>query len=74
MNKIVIKPMGGLCNRLRFIFSFIKKLIDEKKLEETELYIIWRKNDACNGYLKNYIKPIKNVYFATKTNYKTDIR
>ena len=64
--------MGGLCNRLRFIFSFIKKLIDERKLEETELYIIWRKNDACNGYLKNYIKPIKNVYFATKTNYKID--
>lgn len=73
MNKIIIKPMGGLCNRLRFIFSFIKKLIDEEKLEETELYIIWRKNDSCNGYIKNFIENIKNVYFTTKTKTKNKI-
>ena len=65
--------MGGLCNRLRFIFSFIKKLIDEKKLEETELYIIWRKNDSCNGFISKYIEPIKNVNFINKTEDKIDI-
>ena len=65
--------MGGLCNRLRFIFSFIKKLIDEKKLEETELYIIWRRNDSCNGFISKYIEPIKNVNFITKTEDKIDI-
>lgn len=74
MKKITIKPLGGLCNRLRFIFSFIKKLIDEDKLEKTKLYIIWRKNDACNGYIKNFIQPIKNVYFITETKNEIYIR
>ena len=74
MKKIFIQPNGGLCNRLRFILSYLKELIEKNKLDNTKIYIVWVVNEACNGKLENYIKPIKNVYFIKKTeNLNIDI-
>ena len=51
MNKLVIQPFGGLCNRLRFLFSVIRHLIDTKKFNTTKLIVIWNITDDCNGFL-----------------------
>jgi hypothetical protein len=32
---IVIKPLAGLCNRLRFMFSYIKRLQDNSEFDNT---------------------------------------
>ena len=66
MKEIIIQPNGGLCNRLRFICSFIKDLIDNNEYKNTNIYVVWITNEACNGQLIKYIKPIKNVTFIKK--------
>ena len=74
MKNIFIQPHGGLCNRLRFILSYLKELIEKNELENTKIYIVWVVNQACNGKLVNYIQPIQNVYFIKKTeNLNIDI-
>lgn len=63
MKKIVIQPRGGLCNRLRFIFSFIKKLKDENEYNNTLIFVVWRVDSSCNDYFLNYFKPMNNIVF-----------
>jgi len=66
MKNIFIQPNGGLCNRLRFICSYLKELMETKKYENTNIYIVWVVNEACNGKLEDYIQQIPNVYFIKK--------
>jgi len=66
MKNIFIQPNGGLCNRLRFICSYLKELMETKKYENTNIYIVWVVNEACNGKLEDYIQPLQNVYFIKK--------
>jgi len=73
MKKIIIKPNGGLCNRFRFIFSFIRKLIDEDKLKNTKLIIIWIINEHCPGKIEYFFEKIKNVEFIYNNQYIPDI-
>lgn len=63
---IVIKPLGGLCNRLRVIFSYneYRKEINEQML------VIWVIDKACNGFFLDYFKPINNVTFYKKNKLK----
>ena len=49
---IVIKVTGGLCNRLRAVFSYFLKAKDDK----TNLLVIWISDKYCNGYFENYFK------------------
>ena len=73
MKTIVIKPNGGLCNRLRFILSFIRKLIDENKFHKYKLIIIWKLNNYCTGYIDCFFQNIKNVEFVSKYHQKPDL-
>lgn len=43
---LVVKPIGGLCNKLRVIFSYYKKAINENK----KLIIIWIADRDCPGF------------------------
>lgn len=64
MNHIIIKPQGGLCNRLRFIFSYIRKLIDNDELNKKNLIILWVIDKHCNGSIEDYFQSFhKNVNF-----------
>lgn len=65
---IVIQPYGGLCNRLRFIFSFLKKLKKDNQETKINLVIFWEKNNDCNGFYLDYFKKIQNVKFMDKND------
>ena len=66
---IKIKVTGGLCNRLRALFSYYKKSCADK----TTLFVIWVPDKFCNGYFLDYFKSIKNVKFTNEDlNIKLD--
>lgn len=56
---MVIKPMWGLCNRLRFLFSYYAyaKHLDKK------LIVIWEINKDCVGYFLDIFQPLDGVTF-----------
>lgn len=56
---IIIETKGGLCNRLRVMFSYYK-LAESKK---QKLYIIWIPSQECPGHFLDYFESVKNVYF-----------
>jgi hypothetical protein len=58
---MIIKPRGGLCNRLRVIFSYYEYAISINK----PLIVLWIKSSDCNGYFLDYFEPIPNVTFLT---------
>ena len=62
---IVIKPVGGLCNYLRVVFSYYKKACYENK----KLIVIWEPTYICPGYFLDYFKPIDNIIFYTHNLY-----
>lgn len=68
MNKeIIIEPRNGLCNRLRFLFSFIYKLKMEKRFDNTKLVVFWPIDSECNFfYLDCIINSYKNIRFIQK--------
>jgi len=70
-NFIVIKPKGGLCNRFRFLFSFIHKM----KIEniQKKLIVIWEKDSNCNGFIWDIISPIGNCCVLKNNNKKFKI-
>ena len=77
MKRLVIQPVGGLCNRLRFLFSTIRYLIDKGKFKKTKLIVLWGATEHCNGYIQDYIKPMKTVIFKKNNadkQLKIDIR
>ena len=61
---IVIKPSAGLCNRLRFMFSFIKRLQDNNKFDNTNLTILWEPDNECPYFYLDIMCPIPNVRFV----------
>ena len=56
---ITIKPIGGLCNYLRVIFSYY----EYTRKNNLELNIIWIKSSMCPGYFLDYFEPIPHVSF-----------
>ena len=73
MNTLVIQPEGGICNRLRFLFSMIRSLIDKGKFKKTKLIVLWTETENCNGCIQNFIKPMKTVIFK-KNNPNQQLR
>jgi len=56
---IIIKPTGGLCNRLRVVISYYE---DAKKKNE-KLIVVWREDINCNGKYTDYFCSLPNVEF-----------
>ena len=56
---IVIKPTGGLCNRLRCIFRFLPVIKEENK----RLVVLWIENGECPGFYLDYFEELENVIF-----------
>jgi len=69
-DKIVIVTNGGLCNRLRTIFTYYRKASMEKK----KLIVIWKIDIACPGFFLDYFDPIDNISFFkdNSNNYSID--
>lgn len=65
---IVIKPSAGLCNRLRFMFSFIKRLQDNNKFDNTNLTVLWEPDNECPYFYLDIMCPIPNVRFVKYRN------
>jgi len=57
---IVVYPTEGLCNKLRVVFSYYRKALDENE----ELVVIWDFTEQCNGYFLDYFEPVKNIRFV----------
>lgn len=69
MDRITIKPRAGLCNRLRFLFSYIYKMKKDDTFNNKRLVVIWETDANCNGFLWDIIKPMPNCW-TLKSNYK----
>jgi len=63
---ITIHPIGGLCNRLRVIFSYY----EYTRKNNLQLNVIWIKNNSCPGYFLDYFEPIPYVDFKNDINVK----
>jgi len=66
MDNFIIYPKGGLCNKLRVIFSCN---IHAKKINK-KLIVIWNIHNDCNGYFLDYFEPVENITFIKYEFYK----
>jgi len=67
---MIIKPLGGLCNFLRVIFSCYSCALEKNE----KLIVIWIKTNQCPGYFLDYFEPIDNIIFEynENSNYEID--
>jgi hypothetical protein len=63
-NVIVVRPMGGLCNKLRVIFSYW----EHAKLNNKNVIVIWEVSDECPGFFLDYFEPVNGINFITNNN------
>ena len=66
---IIIKPVCGLCNRLRALFSYYNYSIDTDK----KILIIWDILPDCSGLFLDYFQEIENVIFTSTQNYTKEV-
>lgn len=62
MSELVLKTRHGLCNCLRFVFSYNQLALQEGK----ELLVLWETTDACNGFFLDYFIPVNGITFVNK--------
>ena len=62
---IVIVPCGGLCNRLRVIFSYYNYAISNN---ETLTVIWYENNDIANESFLNFFEPVEHITFLSNNN------
>lgn len=55
-----IQCNNGLCDRLFFMFSNLKKCRESNE----QLTVVWKPNNKCNGHFLDVFKPIKDVTFT----------
>lgn len=67
MNLLIIKPIGGLSNKLRVIFSYLMYARSISK----KLMIIWIISNECNGYFLDYFQDVNDIIFL-KNNKMND--
>jgi len=65
---MVIHPDGGLCNRLRVVFSYVH--IARKT--NRHMVVVWVKNEECGGLFTEYFQPIPDVTFVESTHLSVD--
>ncbi len=66
--EFIIKPLGGLCNKIRVVFSFVVRT----RLNNRNLIVVWDYDKDCNGLFLDYFEPIKGVSFVIQTDKKID--
>jgi hypothetical protein len=59
MDSYVIHPVGGLCNHLRVLFSYLAYCKSINK----SMIVIWESGSHCPGFFLDYFQPIPNVTF-----------
>jgi hypothetical protein len=65
---IVIKPLGGLCNYLRVVFSYYNQFCTLIKHK-----VDYTKTETCNGHFLDYFESIVNIEFVQDDKkYKVD--
>lgn len=64
---VQVKPRGGLCNKLRVVFSYYEYALSIN----SDLNVIWEKSEVCPGYFLDYFEPIPRVHFV-KSKRKID--
>ena len=64
----VLKVTGGLCNRLRFVFSHYVLALERQE----EMVVIWPVMNECPGYFEDYFQPVPGITFyrSNTKNYK----
>jgi hypothetical protein len=60
MDSLIVKALGGLCNKLRVTFTYHEKA----KSENNKLIIIWTVDQYCPGFFLDYFEPIENITFV----------
>ena len=65
---VTIRPIGGLCNYLKVIFSYY----EYARKNNLKLNVIWEKTNACPGYFWDYFEPIPGIRFIGKKDAKID--
>jgi len=58
-NNMIIRPTGGLCNRLRVVMSYYEDAIKKKE----KLIVIWYQDINCNGNYTDYFCSLPNADF-----------
>ena len=66
MENVVIHARGGLCNKLRCLFSYYLYC----KKENKQLIVIWEITQSCDGFFLDYFEPIGNVIFLKNNSSK----
>ncbi|MDE3184130.1 MAG: hypothetical protein KGM16_11995 [Bacteroidota bacterium] len=56
---IIVKPLAGLCNRMRVINSCIS--LQNRNPNAGEIQMIWEKNELLNSDFNDIFQPIKNI-------------
>ena len=59
---IVIKPTGGLCNKLRVVMSYYEDAMKKKE----KLIVVWYQDINCNGNYTDYFCSLPNAEFIYK--------
>ena len=67
---MVVVPTGGLCNYLRFVFSYHMYCKNNNK----KLIVIWNVTDSCTFFFLDYFEPVENIEFLKNNdlNYNID--
>jgi len=66
----VIKAIGGLSNRLRFIFSHFVKA----KENNEQMVVIWEIKGECPGYFEDYFQKIEGITFYKSNTHNYHIQ
>ena len=66
---ITIVPTGGLCNKLRVIFTYYMFAKAQNKL----LYVIWEEDEECPGYFLDYFEQVDGIIFDKTNSRKLNI-
>ena len=59
-DSVLVRTVGGLCNRLRLVFSVLAKA---RKLG-VSLRVIWVPDSECNGHFLDVFEPVPDIQFV----------
>jgi len=65
-NEFIIKPIGGMCTRIRVILSHL----GNSRFNNKKIIVVWSTDEDCNGFFPNFFEPINKLFFVRDTNKK----